>query len=372
MSTLPTFQALYDAGKAEVQARFSRFADWAEGSGLDALIGAGAVLADEVIGVIVNLFRVNFLDGCEGAEIDAWAADRYGTNITRKAANAAVGEVTFTRTGTTGNLAFFSGFQVSGKDDDDTTITFQTTQPTVIPDGSTSVTVAAACTTAGTLGNVTAAFIDTLVSSISDSTVTVTNADRFTGGTAEESDAAFKARLRRYPATLSKATGSALKEAALSVPGIEYASVDESSMLAADGGIVYVYVGDPDANSNTTLAALAQTAVDATRAAGIYVVVQGAAREEISLSLTVKITAGADKGAIKDAVRAAIQAYTDGLDPAETLYRSRVEAAAISAHDAVVSAQETALSAEETTPTATKDALRVKAEDIAVTLTEVT
>ncbi|MEL6347810.1 MAG: hypothetical protein AAFV53_32190, partial [Myxococcota bacterium] len=96
--SLPTHAELYTAFQTEVQDRAPHLTDWTEGSSLDALAGAGAALGDEVAQVVVDRFRDSFFDTAEGDALDALAADRYGADIARKPAAAAVGQVSFSRT----------------------------------------------------------------------------------------------------------------------------------------------------------------------------------------------------------------------------------------------------------------------------------
>ena len=362
--TLPTHATLYQVFRTEVTDRDPELTDWSEGSALDALGGGAAALGDEVNAVTVNVFQTAFLDTCVGSEIDAWSADRYGTAVPRKAAAAAVGEVTFTRVGTSGVYPIAAGTVVSGTVDGET-VTATTDALTQIPDGSTSVTVAATVSEAGVGGNVAAAVLDTTA----DANLTVTNADRFTGGAERESDERYKARVKAYPQTLRRGTVEALREGALRVGGVVFAAVSESFIDPEDGGYVAVYVGDPDAQANSTLTALVDAELDNWRAAGIQVQVFAAVRQEAGIDLSLTVRVGADQAAIRTAVTQAVLAYTDTLDPGETMYSAQIVARAINAHTDVVDA-DLASGTLDLTPSAEQNAVRVPESRFALSLIE--
>ena len=362
--TLPTHADLYQAFQDETRDRDPRLTDWSEGSALDALAGGGAALADEVNAVTVDVFKTTFLDTCEDNEIDAWASDHYGDEIPRKDASAATGEVTLTRTDSSGDYPILAGTEVSGTVHGET-ITVTTDALTQIDDGETAVTTSATATTTGTTGNIAAAVLDT----IGDATLLVTNAARFTGGADEESDARYRARVKAYPQTLRRGTVEALREGALRVGGVVFATVSESFTAPANGGYVAVYVGDPDARANSTLTALVDAELDNWRAAGIQVLVFAATRQEIPLSLALTVRAGADQAAIRAAVTTAVLAYTDDLDPNAVLYTAPVITAAMGAHSDILDA-DLVTPTDDVTPTAEQNALRVTTSDLTLTLIE--
>ncbi len=304
----------------------------------------------------------------EGAELDALAADRFG--LTRKAATPAVGEVQFTRGSSTGTVVIPAGTRVEGEVDGDK-LQFTTDTPVELAAGSSSVLATATCTVAGRDGNVAAGVIDTLLDTIpADPDLTVTNPERFAGGAEQETDEAFRDRIRRYFGTLRKGTAEALVEGALSVPGVEFAVVDESFIAPEDGGFTAVYIGDPDAQANATMADLVAAELDRWRAAGVRVQVTAAERELVSLTLQVWIERGADTTTLLDQVRAAVLAYVDGLEPGETMRLARVEAAAITASPDVVSAEVTSPTSDPV-PSAPHKALRVDESNLTVAFTEV-
>lgn len=330
---IPTFQQLYDAFKAEVQARNPALTDFTEGSNLDAIAGGASVLADLVIRQALAAFAAQFVDTATGTDLDALALDRFG--IERKAASSAYGYVVFTRGDGTGAIEVPAGTTlratVAG-----VSVSFTTDSLIEIADGDDTATVRATCTETGTAGNVAAAAVTTIVDTLDDDpTATVSNTERMVGGAEEETDAAFRDRIRRYFTTLRKGTVAALEAGAISVGGVAFAAVDESHRMSADGGYVLLLVADSEGYSNAALVEDVEAEIENWRAAGIWVQVDGAERQEETLALTIGVVSGSDQGAIRDAVKPVMLNLTDNLAPGATLYLSAVVAAAHSASSAI-------------------------------------
>lgn len=330
---VPTFQVLYDAFKSEVQARNPALTDFEEGSNLDSLAGAAAVLADLVVRQDLSNFAAQFVDTASGDDLDALALDRFG--LERKEATAASGYVTFTRDGTSGSEPIPAG-TVLRATVDGVSVTFTTDSAIEIADGSTTISVLATCSTTGTTGNVAADTVTTIVDTLGDATIAVTNGERMVGGAAEETDNTFRDRIRRYFSTLRKGTVSALEAGAIGVGGVAYAAVDETHRMAEDGGYVLVLVADAEGYANAALVEAVETELENWRSAGIWVQVEGAERQDEELALELGVVVGADQGTIRAAVRASVLAYTDTLAPGATLYLSAVTHAAHGASGDIV------------------------------------
>lgn len=366
MPELPTFDDLYQLGKAEAQARDPRLTDWNDGSALDALTGAGAMQADEVIRWCVARFASLTLDTATGSDLDALALDRY-PDLTRKPAAGARGTITLTRGTSEADLLVPQGTRVRGTFEGES-VEATVDEDTTWPADEDELDVAATMTTAGPTGNVAAGVFDALVDAIDgDTGTTVSNADRFVGGADEETDVAFRARIKRYLRSLRRGTVAALETGALSVPGVEHATISEAFIAPIDGGYVAVYVGDVDGRGNEALADAVAVELEDWRSAGVWVQTFAATREEVSLSLTVRIRRGVDRAALTAAIRAGVLAYTNGLAPGETLYRSAAGAAAHEAGDAVRSV---AVAGEDPEPSTPQNALRVTDAGLSVTLVE--
>lgn len=370
MPELPTFDELYAHAQAECQSRNTALTDFNDGSDLDALTGSGAILADEAIGVLLDLFGAQFIDTAEGDDLDALASDRFG--LTRNPAVAAVGVIRFTRGSSMIALSIPAGTRVQA-DVDGELVTATTDAGASIPAADSYVDVTCAVTATGRQGNVAATEFDVLLDTIvGDSGVTVSNADRFAGGAAEETDAVFRDRIRRYFQTLRKGTVAALETGALTVAGVQFASVDESYIDPDDGGYVAVYVGDPDGAGNATLAALVEAEIENWRCAGVEVRVYASAREEIITAYTITVLKGADQAALETAIRAAVIDHFDALAPNETHYASKGESAAHGVDKLRVrGVQQTTPSTATSTPSSPQNALRTTESLITLTFVEV-
>jgi uncharacterized phage protein gp47/JayE len=263
---IPTFNELQDAAKAEIQLRNPALTDFNEGSNLDAISGAAAVMADEVIRIALARFAEVFFDTATGAALDALAQDRFGGRIVRKPATASIGTVRWTRNAA-GAYTILAGtrFRVSVGTQ---TVTVQTTSAVSMLAADTFVDLPVQATVTGRATNVAAGktwqILDTL---LADPSATATNPEPLAGGSDAETDEAFRDRIRRVYDALVRGTVSALEVGAMNVPGVAIVTVDESEVESS--GWVYVYIGDPDARSNSALAALVAVELINWRAAGI-------------------------------------------------------------------------------------------------------
>jgi uncharacterized phage protein gp47/JayE len=199
--------------------------------------------------------------------------------------------------------------------------------------------------------------------------MTVTSTGRFVGGSDAEADDAYRARAQAYPATLALGTVAALELAAIGVPGIFTAAVDESAIP----DVVYVYIADAEGYSNAAQVDVAQTAVDAVRAAGVLVTVMAASRNTAVIAITVYVRTGKGTSALMTAISAAIVAYGASLPPNSPIYLSQVEAAAIGTSADIRGAVATCSTAVGDTVSASSvsNTIRIDAGDLTVTFSEV-
>ena len=364
---VPTVKAMQDRAIAEVQSRDATLTDTTEGSFIDALTGAGAVLADETIRLALAGQARFYFDTATGDALDQLAADR-GFPARNQAA-AAVGNVTWTKDIPGAAYLIAAATRMSGTQADGTVVVVESTVAVNVLAGDVFVTVPAVAQIAGPGSNLVAGFIDTVIDTDpADPAATVTNAAIFAGGAAAETDEEYRARLKTFFSTVQRGTVAALIFAALLVPGVSIATVDES-FLAADG-IVRVYIGDPDAQSSPALVALVVTSVDLYRAAGVMVIVLGSTRQLETVDLTVTVPLGTDTATLSADIKANILGYTDALDPGEAL---RVSELCYRTHDAsslVISVLGTVPTAD-VVPTNAQDAIRVLIGGITLTFVEI-
>lgn len=365
--TIPTVNAMQDRAQAEVTSRDPSLTDFNEGSFLDAVTGAGAVLADETIRLSLAGQARFFFSTASGDALDQLAADRGfpARNLTA----AAVGEVEWTKDLPASAYLLPAGTRVSGTAADGTVVVVESTTAVSVAVIDVSVTVPAIAQIGGLASNLAPGFIGTVIDTVpADPAATVANPAAFTGGAEAETDEEYRARLALFFSTVQRGTVAALIFAALLVPGVTIATVDES--LVPTDGVVRVYIGDPDANSNAPLIALVVIQIDLFRAAGVQVVVLGASRQEEPVALTITVPLGADTANLSSEIKSNILGYTSALRPGEAL---RVSELCFRAHDAsadVISVLATTPTAD-VTPTLPQDAIRVNEVDITLTFTEI-
>lgn len=321
MAEVSTFTELYDAGRAEIQSRNANLTDFNEGSVLDAVLGSGAMLGDEVARTLIDLFATLFFDTATGEDLDALALDRI--NLTRNLESSAVGTVEWKRVAA-GTYPIPSGttFQATVGDE---TFTFTSTTEVTVGGGDSTVNVPVQATASGRASNVAANTVTEILDTVAaDPTATVTNPQPMAGGSDAETDEAFRARIRRFYSNLRRGTRGALVTGATNVNGVSFASVVEDF----EGGVVFVYIGDPDAQGNDVLAALVRAELENWRAAGILVTVLSAAREEIALTLDVVVQPGSDTTTLDALIKSALVAQGDTYDPNQRAYVTEIECAA--------------------------------------------
>lgn len=322
---LPTFQELYDAGKTEAQTRQPSLTDFEPGSALDALAGAGAVLADDVLRVGLHAWRAAYVDTATGVDLDRRIEDFGGP--TRLMASAATVVLTITRGAYVGSYTLPVDSEITGEAPDGSTVAFTTDGEAVLGVGAPSVTVQATCTATGRSGNVPPDTIDTYASLPAG--LTIGHDDRAAGGSegepyTDEGDDAYRSRYKLFLRAQQPGTVAALEYGALLVSGVSFAVVDESTVDPESESYVGVYVGDDDGGSNDPMIAAVTLELENWRAAGIEVRVFGAEREELDFTITVTVREGS---VLTDAdiITAAI-AWLDDLPPATRLYLSAFEA----------------------------------------------
>lgn len=372
--SIPTADELYALYKAEVLARNPGLTDWESGSVLDALDGASVIVGDQVIRIVIDQAKARYIATAVGSDLDAAVTDLY-PSLTRKAASGAVGTLAFARGTNTAGITVPAGTLASATVAG-VTLTYATDEELAIPAGVVTDeggSVTATCTLTGAAGNANSGVITTIVSTIADDItgdMTVTNTGRFVGGSDAESDDAYRARAQAYPSTLALGTVDAIQLAAIGVPGIFTASVDESSLP----DVVYVYIADADGYSNAAQVTAAQTAVDAVRAAGVLVTVLAASRNTAVIALTVYVRTGKGTAALSAAISAAVVAYGASLPPNSPIYLSKVQAAAVDVDTAnIVGAVATCDTAVGDTVSAssTSNTIRIDATDLTITFSEV-
>lgn len=161
------------------------------------ILEAGAEVAAQIEADLEALDAQHDIDTMVGGRLDAFLA-LFGFG--RQRSIAATGTVTFSRlTPATVDITIPQGTQVVAKQTDSAypSLTFVTTLTVVLKAGETSVDAPISCALPGTIGNVPADSVNTVVGSQTISGISrVTNAAATNGGLDGESDADFKIRFK--------------------------------------------------------------------------------------------------------------------------------------------------------------------------------
>lgn len=318
-----TFEDLREIGRAEMVTRRPDIAA-VVGDASDMTVSAGAAMADAAVGVAAKGIKATFLDGAQGDDLTTLANDHWG--IDRFEAVQAQGSVTFTRTSSGAGITIAAGTRVATQPDASGVAQEFTTDTDLVflagQNGPFSVNVTAVL--GGKTGNVVAASVTRILTTLADLTFTVTNAAAFVGGAEEESDEDLRERVRDFHKTLRRGTLAALEFGAKQVPTVKRATAVESTT-----GLVTVYVTDIEGASNAAMVSAVEDELEEWRAAGSLVQVTGGAVFEQAITLTVSVRTGVDTNALAERIREAVSKRVERLKIGETLYRSMIQQAAM-------------------------------------------
>lgn len=290
-TTVKTQQELYDIYKNEVLALAPDFTDFSEGSMHDILAGAISMATNEIQELIITEFSKTFFALASGDDLDRLAVDHFGDSFARPLATFSTGEVTFSRPSNTGNVVIPAGTIVKTlKNANGLEFRFETNEEVTMT--GLSISVAVTCKEAGKAGNVNPAKIIIIESSLTDSSITVSNSASTAGGVNTYEDAEYRDFITQKILSLAGATELAIKGAAKSVAGVSFAEVatEERTVIDYDIGssgilsgatffkIPYpvLYIADANGNSSQGLIGLVKEAVFKTKACGVKIETRGA------------------------------------------------------------------------------------------------
>lgn len=317
MSKVLTQQEIYDMLITEVQARTEALTDDSEGSMVDVIMGATSTVASQLSRMILTEFAKTFFDSAGGPEetggpddLETLAVDHFGSDFARPEATKATGEVTFSRpTADEGEVTIPEGTVLAT----DANANGEKQRFVTVADvtmGAIALSVAAEVEAqdAGIAGNVLADKIVNIESTLTDSSIVVTNDDAMSGGAEVEDDAEYRETIRELLQSLKGATLAAIESKAKSVPGVTFATAIERMIPviqydiggeAIEAGAeyfrlpyAYVYIADANGVSSDSLIESVQEAVDTVRAAGVKVEVKGAVAVELDWSAEVTLDPG--------------------------------------------------------------------------------
>lgn len=355
MTTPRSQQELYTVYKTEAQSRTEELTDFSAGSINDAIAGGVSVAASEVVDLIITEFKKTFFRSADGPDItggdddlENLAVDHFGEDFARPGAQKAKGIVTFSRANTSaGDVLISLGTIVKTEPDANGTVRRFTVTATVTLTGtSINASVEAVDGEEGTAGNVDAAAVTEIETTLTDSSVVVTNAEAFSGGEAEQDDATYRETIINLIKQLKGATKEALQAKLLTVAGIEQATVIEflqrvieyneatSSTVGSSFLIPHAraFIADANGEANSALITSAEEALTEVRACGVKVDVIGATAVELDWTATLDLdvsgpnyaTLSTDTSLIVQSMREYLQELSIGDDFNRALARAAI------------------------------------------------
>ena len=192
-------------------------------------------------------------------------------------------------------------------------ITFATVADTNIDAADITKNLLVICTTAGTVGNVPANAITTMVDNI-PIVKSVTNPEVVINGRNMESDASRKTRFVGYIRSLSKGTLEALRYALSTVPEITSISISESLP-----GIVKVYISTATGEVPEDVMNKAEEIIEKYRAAGIQIIISTVAKITVDVSIKIGLSDLQNSSIIQTQVKNGVMSYLNSMQVGEDL-----------------------------------------------------
>jgi hypothetical protein len=279
----------------EVEAN-SDLTDFNEGSINDIEGGAASTAVHEAMTLIVDQFRKTFFDSADGPEVtggpddlQTLAVDHFGDTFARPLAQEAIGVVTFSRPNiAAGDVSIIAGTIVKTPTDASGNSQRYKTISSVLMTG-TTINASVEALVAGTSGNVASNTITQIESALTDTSVTVNNAQALSGGAPVMNDADYRQYIKNKIEAIKGATVAAIQAAAKTVSGVVIATVVEIEKVVIEWDIgssspigdyfripyVTLYIADANGGANNALIEAVRQAVDPVRAAGVRVTILG-------------------------------------------------------------------------------------------------
>lgn len=300
----PTPEDLYALAEGEIRRIAPTLTDFRPGSNLDALAGTGAILASETIAMALRVYRDSFVTIATDEGVLRIAEGRYG--IARLPATRAAGYVRVEPSVGALVVRTTDTFTITAPGGE--AVVFRPLEDVVNPAPGSAVDVEAVVE--GPRGNI-AAGRPVAANVADDPALTATLEVATQGGSNVESIDHLRRRLYLIPRGSGGATVSAVRLAALSARNrrVEHATaaVTQTSM----GSILQVCVSDRAGGGNQALVDAALAALEPIVAAGAWLEVVPAVRQEEPLDVLVEIDPGRAKRTVlldPEAVRAAVEA----------------------------------------------------------------
>lgn len=343
MLNLQNFSTLVQNAAAAVQGASRALLDLSVGSVLRAILEASSSAALWLQWLILQVLSMTRAATSAGSDLDSWMAD-FG--LTRLAAVAASGNVTFSRFTPTNTALVPVGATVSTADGTESFLVIANAANSawnatlggyVLAAGVASVSVPVVATTPGAAGNIQPLTI-TLLGTAMPGVDQVINPLAFTDGMNAETDAAFRARFVNYINSRSLATPVAVGYAVSSVQqGLNYLVAENTNAAGVTQmGFFTVTVDNGTGNPPASLLQTVSAAVEAVRPIGSSFAVLGPLEVKVNIVLSVTISANATQTTIAGEVGQAITSYVDALPIGVGLAYSRIAQLAYDADPALI------------------------------------
>lgn len=343
MAAVKTQKELYDIFKLELQNRVPGLTDFSDGSINDALGGVVSFVGSIMSQLTVDEFAKTFFDSANGPavtggpdDLQTLAVDHYGSSFARPSGTYSGGTIRFSRPDSTkGNVVIGAGTVVATrKDASGVSLRFSTLSPVTL----TGLTIDVACVALaiGSASNVVPGAVALIETTLTDSSVVVTNLAGFSGGSNPYTDAEYREFIRAKIATLKGAVKASVLAAALSVAGVVTANIVEVELPVIDFNIAtglpvvgakyfrvtrpVLYVADNAGAASSTLIASVKTAIAEVKALGVFINVEGATALVLAWTATLTLNSSGpafaefstDLTRIKDSMKAYISALPIG------------------------------------------------------------
>lgn len=308
---LKSQQEIYDLFIREAQSLRPDLTDASVGSILDLLAGICSTAVAEINALTVAELAKTYFDTANGPEItggadelERLAVDHFGSDFARPAATNAIGTVLFSRPSSTpGPCLIPAGTIVkTAKNAAGNSQRYQTVADVTMV--GTAISASVVALDPGPAGNAADGTVTVVETTLTDTTIVVTNTTAFSGGADRLGDSDYRERIRNLIESLTGSTLRAIEAKAKTVAGVVTATGIEKLLAVIEyniatglpvGGAKYfylpsatLYVADANGSANDALVALVKAAIDQVDSAGVEVQVVGAT--PLSLNWTAAIT----------------------------------------------------------------------------------
>lgn len=342
----PTKEDLFAVGARELLTRASlrpagkrvtAAAVYTVGTNVNSALAGAAAMADEAIRHTAIRFGELYLDSAEGDALQRVITDRIAPDLVRKQPSPSLVSLTVTRVSSAQTTSAFSraaGAIVRTSSG----IEFETLADFGLAANELGTrTLDAQAVSAGSVGNVDAGTVAQFAVAPSDPGILVTNLGPAVGGSDVESNRDYLARAKMEAASRVRGVAGAIESAALRVPGIKWAILEE--VLDSNGdpnGVLRLYIADINGQSNLALLEKARLAIYPHRTAGMIPSIVNVSPVWQSINYQLAFEVGTNLSAAREQLKTLTVALVNELAPGETLQRSMLYSIARQVTGAIV------------------------------------